>query len=254
MDTPRYPITIEGIQKLIKEYFSSIDTTQEIVDAHLHHAYRYLISMNYIVSQNICSQGLVIFEAGGKGVFTYLLNNVLSFYNIVHFSGDLREEINFDANSIDNILCMEVIEHIADDKKYHEMRFEGVKLMLKHFWHILKPNGRILLTTPNITSYASLLRILKNKNPMQYNIHVREYSCEEILLIANKLCFNVDFISTEFVFVQRSRYKILRFIMSLFNLNHINRGDTIFAILRKPDSSIFEGEDIDLAHHILQLN
>jgi len=251
MDISRETINIELIQKYIIEYFRSMNTDDAIINNNLAHAYRYLITLNYIVNHNLLCDGRgIVFETGDSGVFTFLLNKILKFHNIIHHGGDLRDSIELSENCVDTILCMEVIEHIADDKRYHEMHFEGVRTMFKSFGHILKPNGRILLTTPNITSYMSMMRLLKNKNPMTYPIHVKEYSPEEINLLATKCGFGVDLLSTEFAFISPSRYKLLHLLLKLFNFNVQNRGDTIFAILRKNEQYKFE--ECDLAALFLQ--
>lgn len=51
--------------------------------------------------------------------------------------GDLRELNAFDLDGFDQIICTETIEHIRDDKK-----------LIADFAAILKPGGKLLLTTP----------------------------------------------------------------------------------------------------------
>jgi predicted SAM-dependent methyltransferase len=242
--------TIEYIKQCIVEYFNEVNADKTTINNHMMHAHRYLISINYIAALDFVGDK-VLLEAGGKGIFTYLMDKVLGMHNIVHSNNDFRDStIGLQKNSVDNIICMEVIEHIADDKRYHEMQFQGVKCMLKHFFDILKPGG-VLLTTPNITSYASIGRILKNKNPMSYPIHVREYSPEEILLLATQCGYNVDMLRTEFAFIAFEHYGLLHKMMIKHDFNCENRGDTIFAVLKKPYLSEFK--DSDLARLFLEL-
>ncbi len=50
------------------------------------------------------------------------------------------DEMNFENNRFDAITCLEVIEHVYP---------EQVRKMFGDVFHILKPNGRLLVTTPN---------------------------------------------------------------------------------------------------------
>jgi len=61
-------------------------------------------------------------------------------------------------NSIDFVVTFQVIEHIKDDKMF-----------LKEIYRVLKPKGKVILTTPN--SIMSLTR-----NPW----HIREYNPEQM--------------------------------------------------------------------------
>ena len=61
---------------------------------------------------------------------------------------------NIESNSIDYVVTFQVIEHIQDDNYF-----------LEEIYRVLKPGGKLLLTTPN--KLMSLSR-----NPW----HIREYT------------------------------------------------------------------------------
>ncbi len=61
-------------------------------------------------------------------------------------------------NSIDFVVTFQVIEHIKDDEKF-----------LREIYRVLKPGGKVLLTTPNILMSLS-------RNPW----HFREYTTEQM--------------------------------------------------------------------------
>lgn len=67
-----------------------------------------------------------------------------------------------DDETFDTIICCEVLEHLDVDPMF----------MLSEFNRVLKPGGRLLLTTPNITSSHALFKMLRGIEPyffMQYH-------------------------------------------------------------------------------------
>lgn len=80
--------------------------------------------------------------------------------------------------SFDTVVCSEVIEHLKYDPAH----------MLREINRVLKPNGRLILTTPNITSVTALYRLLGGLHPQVWSAytgtdgdrHNREYTPGEI--------------------------------------------------------------------------
>ena len=62
-------------------------------------------------------------------------------------------KLNFEDNTFDVITCIEVIEHIEKN--------EGEEL-LQEMWRVLRPGGRLLLSTPNYNSAWPLIELLVN--------------------------------------------------------------------------------------------
>jgi len=50
---------------------------------------------------------------------------------------------------LDDVTCIEVIEHVLDPMK-----------LLRDIYRVLKPNGQLVLTTPNIRCFKNLVRLL----------------------------------------------------------------------------------------------
>ncbi|MFN3404667.1 MAG: class I SAM-dependent methyltransferase [Cytophagaceae bacterium] len=65
----------------------------------------------------------------------------------------------FDDNTFDTIVCFQLIEHLKNDSDF-----------VKDLYRILKPGGKVILTTPNI-------KFTLTRNPW----HHREYTSEQLL-------------------------------------------------------------------------
>jgi len=74
---------------------------------------------------------------------------------------DLNEkEYSLTSNSFDTIVAGEIIEHLD-----HPMLF------LEECKRILKPDGRLIITTPNMNSITYILGIVKNIDKRHYHCH-----------------------------------------------------------------------------------
>jgi ubiquinone/menaquinone biosynthesis C-methylase UbiE len=90
-----------------------------------------------------------ITEAIGKGIDGHVVNLD-------------SDKLPFDENSLDFIYCGEVIEHLFDPDN-----------MLDEVFRVLKPNGLLLLTTPNIASWYDRLSLLFGYQPISVSAILR---------------------------------------------------------------------------------
>jgi SAM-dependent methyltransferase len=112
--------------------------------------------------------------------------------------------VGFGDNSYDTIVSFQVIEHIENDK-----------LFLEEFYRMLKPGGKAIISTPNITHTLS-------RNPW----HVREYTPQQLIDLAKGIFDKVEakgIGGNEKVWAyhdanRKSVQKIMRF--DIFDLQH----------------------------------
>jgi 2-polyprenyl-3-methyl-5-hydroxy-6-metoxy-1,4-benzoquinol methylase len=68
-----------------------------------------------------------------------------------------RDRLPFDDESVDLVTCLETLEHLLDPMH-----------LLIEANRILKTGGSLLLTTPNVVSWRSMLRAAVHKHPLVY--------------------------------------------------------------------------------------
>jgi SAM-dependent methyltransferase len=106
-----------------------------------------------------------------------------------------HEELPFADNSFNGALCCEVLEHLTADP----IR------MLATIHRILKPNGWLVLTTPNVANLQNILALLHGRNVYKpYEAvfgptwrHNREYTAGEVVELLTTTGFIVDYVAVE---------------------------------------------------------
>lgn len=102
-----------------------------------------------------------------------------------------HQPLPFADDSFDQVVAMEIIEHLAVDPMF----------MLAEANRVLKPGGNLLITTPNIASLTSLYLQLWGRHPAIgrqafgpgiMDRHHREYAPEELRTIVQAAGFGVD--------------------------------------------------------------
>ena len=102
-------------------------------------------------------------------------------------------QLPFENETFDFISSLEIIEHLISPVN-----------MLKEAWRVLKPGGKILITTPNVTRIGSVLKLLIGRTnydrlapPDYFNEedewrpHVYEYTMKELITLLNNSGFSI---------------------------------------------------------------
>ena len=92
-----------------------------------------------------------------------------------------RDRLDLADGSVDCAVFTEVLEHL---NPYYVGR------TMSEINRVLKPGGRLILTTPNIASLFRRLRLLLGAQP-QYVTHVHEYTKREVVELLEKHGFRV---------------------------------------------------------------
>lgn len=107
--------------------------------------------------------------------------------------GDIEKRLPFKDNSFDAVLSMDVMEHTYDTLHH-----------LQEIHRVLKPNGFIILVTPNIASLSARLRVLKGERPAEVDAmrskwedqdHISAFGIKDIKQLFNMSNFKIEKLS-----------------------------------------------------------
>ena len=127
-----------------------------------------------------------------------------------------RKRLPIENDSFDVILFLEVLEHIIDEPPH----------IFSELHRILKPNGYLFLTTPNIAQLFNRLMLLFGKQPQLYLTslrhgygklergHFREWTKDELLYLLShafriEKCAYLSSLGTGGLVKEKKLYKIL---------------------------------------------
>jgi len=93
--------------------------------------------------------------------------------------------------SFDLVIMCEVIEHLAENPTH----------VLEQIYRVLKPGGRVLISTPNITRFDNIVKLVDGRNVFQqYHLgsphkgsrHLREYTLDELRELVGGCGFEIE--------------------------------------------------------------
>lgn len=150
----------------------------------------------------------------------------------LEFRQGLVDELNLPENTFDRITCLEVIEHIHEDQG---------RTLLQSLYRLLKPGGKLLLTTPNyrgtwpiIEWVADHVRLTAH---MESDQHVMHYYRSSLRKVIEASGFEVDAIrtmSTVSPFVAALGFGAARAIESVERKVDLPFGNLLAAVCSKP--------------------
>jgi len=148
------------------------------------------------------------------------------------------DQIPVEDESFDIVCCFEILEHLATDPMQ----------MIAEANRVLKPNGILALSTPNIASAMSLYRLIRGRNPNNWSAyspdpvassyrHKREYTASEVNSLFLDGGFNVETLYTANIRSAGIRQKLLIACLSPLlwatRSGAANTGTHVFAMGRK---------------------
>src|SRR5262245_52350117 len=181
--------------------------------------------------------GRRILELGGPGIASHVIQSRFPGGEYVNTDFDLRDTFPYADASFDVVIGMEVIEHICDIRYAHATTLSGVKQCLAECRRVLRPRGRMFLTTPNAASIWVIQRALLQQPPWLYEWHFREFTIAELRSLLEEAGFQIVEARAENVWHLWNFGPILRF-MKQQGHSLKDRGDDIFVICAPAESRV----------------
>lgn len=230
------PQELEHTNKLIHEYCRETD-----MDAAygVNHSPRLILSRAWLNAVIPGEGHFTAFDLGAEGISTFLWRQWFPNVEWRNTDFDLRFHWELPDSLADLIVCTEVIEHLPDQPNaIHNEAFGrfGVKGLLQESFRVLKPGGVIFITTPNAASMLHVRATLLKIPPWLFEMHIREYTLEEVIAEVKKAGFDVLRARD----VHCMSIGLYPDFISLFELLQLNgystegRGDDLFILARKP--------------------
>ena len=169
----------------------------------------------YKLARKFLKQGSVLdIGCGGEGlIFDYISQEgytgvdyspktveiIASKFPEAQFFCQESPPLDFPDSTFDNILCLEMIEHISEDK---------APVLLQEIFRCLKKDGQLLLSTPNALN--------RGKNYPEG--HIKEYTISEMEGLMRNAGFTVTKKSGLFLSLMNDRYRVDKFSKLRANL------------------------------------
>ncbi len=166
--------------------------------------------------------------------------------NRVHIIGsDLTEGLPFKSESFSLIYLCDVIEHLF---------FHDIKTMLNEIVRVLKPDGQLIISTPNLNRLGNIIRVMcgYSPNPPLYAEscgqtfgHIREFAPKELLYLLSlhgletqnidfglNPSFSSDAFGAENIF-SKNQSKLIHKINMVLSKMFPTLGDEIYLLAKK---------------------
>lgn len=184
----------EAEARRIRQLCARRSYTPEWTEVWVSHRYRLRLSVDWLRELLLQhSESVKALELGGASLVSDLLNEEFPAWEWRNTMSDLRQPLEFADSSVDLVVAMEVLEHLADLPGGYNDSFasSGVKALLDECCRVLKPGGILFITTPNAASVVHLHKLLLGSAPWFYPKHVREYTAGELVELVQGAGFEV---------------------------------------------------------------
>ena len=165
------------ITNAVNKYFLKYSVNIKILDFGSHTGVLAVILQDYGYNVTSIDLDSVIED----NIQTYTLNKLK-----VDSLTQQWDQLPYEDNYFDSVIFSEVLEHI----------YESPVQILKELYRILKPNGVLILTTPNVMKLENKIKFFLHINIYQdierfcysprYYLHFREYTEKDIKILLKK--------------------------------------------------------------------
>ncbi len=202
------------------------------------HKLRFLHSFEILYP--LVAPGSVVADLGGRGPLAVFFSADRG-SNLIDVKTDLREPFDVESECCDWVICTEVIEHIKDKNsteisELEAFNYSGVNNILSESARILRPGGKIFITTPNAASFTSLYKWLYGELPYMDPNHVREFTVDLLNEVCLKSGLELDMLDMKNSWCSvpiEALAQLERLVMSFPVKRDISRAENIYAIYRK---------------------
>ena len=142
-----------------------------------------------------------------------------------------RSPLPFEDSTYDLVLGMEILEHLAIDPLF----------FLAEAVRVLRPGGRIVLTTPNVTSHRGVRKILDGNAPYSFGVfvptggvygrHNREYTPQEVAHLCESAGFETETLRTADLYDDHIDLEVAQLLANQPSFEM--RGETILYVGRR---------------------
>jgi SAM-dependent methyltransferase len=207
------------------------------------HSDRYEISLSRL-SKYLNGNDRIL-SLGSDGQFEDLIKVSNPGVSVSFSNWDLRFPFIHATSLFDLVICLEVIEHLKDRNDEYEdftsYTHSGIFNLLIEANRSLKDGGLLVITTPNLSSWKSILKLIRGQDPYLYWPHVHEFAPYELSYFLAKSGFEIaefssfDAYPTD-LFLGKVRSRILHLVSRLLksekSIFHLRRS-TLFLVARK---------------------
>lgn len=163
-----------------------------------------------------------------------------------------RDQWPFEDDSFDLVTGMEILEHLALDPYF----------FFSEAARVLKPGGRVLITTPNVVSHRGVRKVLDGIAPYSFGIfvpsggvygrHNREYAPPELAALCGAAGFEVTRLASHDVYDRAVDPATAELLVARGDDLSL-RGETIFCLARKvgaptvPPQGFYHGDPVAMS-------
>jgi len=158
--------------------------------------------------------------------------------SLQHFDAEV-ERFPYPDESFDVIVCTEVLEHLAVDPMH----------MLAEMGRICRPDGLLIMTTPNAASFDALTKVMAGRHPYSWapysgqstDRHNREYTITELERAVAAAGFDVQHSAT----ISDQPFSLKeRILATWFSIPNLARGKSGLDLGRMRSTSLVMGRKV----------